>query len=85
MIESLDKKTNAVLIALVEGRELTLLVRRLERSRSALQSDKAKLGRLIQACLGPDIQIQAQSRPAWASTIEAIRERLACRAERRVG
>lgn len=40
------------LVALIEGRELTRLVTRLKRSRSALYYDKVRLGRLIQECLG---------------------------------
>jgi hypothetical protein len=83
LIGSLDRTRKAVLVALAEGRELTLLVRKLRRSRSALQDDKRRLGRLIQDRLGADILIEIQSRPAWTSTIDAVRERLACRAERR--
>ena len=85
VLQSLDRRAKLILVALVEGRELTLLVHRLKRSRSAIQGDKAKLGRLIQACLGRDILVEAQSRPGWTNTIEAIRQRLACRAERRAG
>jgi hypothetical protein len=62
VIQSLDRTAKAILIALIEGRELTLLVSRLKRSRTALQYDKAKLGRLIQDHLGPDILVQAQAR-----------------------
>jgi len=83
VIQSLDRATKAILVAMSEGRELTLLVRRLKRSRSALHGDKARLGRLIQACLGPDILAEVQSRPGWRSTLDAHREGLACRAERR--
>ena len=60
-------------------------IRPLRRSRTSLQYDKVKLGRLIQERLDPDILVQAQARPKWTSTIEAVRERLACRAERRAG
>ncbi len=85
VVQSLDRRAKLILVALVEGRELTLLVHRLKRSRSALQGDKLRLGRLVQSCLGRDILVQAQSRPGWTNTIEAIRQRLACRAERRAG
>ena len=85
VIESLDRTAKAILMALIEGRELTLLVRRLKRSRATLHYDKVKLGRLIQACLGQDVLVEAQTRPGWTNTIDAIRERLACRAERRAG
>jgi len=81
--DSLDRTKNAILIAMAEGRELTLLVSRLKRSRTTLHYDKVKLGRLIQACLGQDILVQAQARPGWRNTLAAIQERLNCRAERR--
>jgi hypothetical protein len=85
VIQSLDRTAKAILIALVEGRELTLLVRPLKRCRTSLHYDKVKLGRLIQERLGQDILVQAQIRPDWTHTVEAVRERLACRAERRAG
>ena len=70
-------------MALVEGTELTLLVRRLRRSRSSLQSDKARLGRKILEELGDEILVMVQTRPAWTTALDALRERLTCRAERR--
>ena len=83
VVNSLDRTAKAILVALIEGRELTLLVRPLRRSRSALHYDKVRLGCLIQARLGQDILLQAQARAAWRDTLDAVRERLACRAERR--
>src|ERR1019366_5567593 len=83
VFDSLDRTKKAILIAMAEGRELTPLVRRLKRSRTALHYDKVKLGRLIQECLGQDILVQAQARPGWRNTLAAIQERLTCRAERR--
>ncbi len=83
VIGSLDRTAKAILVALVEGRELTLLVSRLKRSRSALQDRKQRLGRLIREHLGEDILKQVQREPSWTNTLHAIRERLACRAERR--
>jgi hypothetical protein len=83
VLNELDRSTQAILVALLEGRELTLLVRRLKRSRSTLQGDKVRLGRLVQQHLGEDILVQAQARPAWRSTLDAALERFACRAERR--
>lgn len=55
LLDALDRTAKAILVALLEGRELTLLVKRLKRSRSALQSDKVRLGRLIREYLGNDI------------------------------
>jgi hypothetical protein len=84
VLDSLDRTAKAVLTALVEGRELTLLVSRLRRSRTSLQNDKIRLGRVIRECLGEDILIQVQVRPTWTHTLDAVRERLTCRAERRL-
>ncbi len=75
VVQSLDRRAKLILVALVEGRGLTLLV----------HGDKLRLDRMVQSCLGPDILVQGQSRPGWTHTIEAIRQRLACRAERRAG
>jgi hypothetical protein len=83
VLRALDRTGKTILIALVEGTELTLLVQRLKRSRSSLQTDKVRLGRLIREHLGKDILVTVQDRPAWTSSIDAVRERLACRAERR--
>jgi hypothetical protein len=66
-------------------RSVILGVKLLKRSRSALQSDKGRLGQVIREQLGEDILVAVQSRPAWTSAIDAVRERLACRAERRAG
>ena len=83
VVKSLDRTAKAILTALIEGRELTPLVARLKRNRTSLHYDKVKLGRLIQERLGHDILQQVQARPGWTSTVAAVRERLASRAERR--
>ena len=81
--DRVTEQVDQVLIALIEGRELTLLVRRLRRSRSALQDDKQRLGRLVREHLGEDILKQVQREPSWVESLGALRERLVCRAERR--
>jgi hypothetical protein len=83
VLQALDRTATAILLALIEGRELTLLVRGLRRSRTALHYDKVRLGRLIQERLGQDILAQAQARPVWTGSLEAMRQRFACRAARR--
>ena len=82
VVQALDRTLKAILIALLEGRELTLLVPRLKRSRTSLQADKVRLGRLIRERLGGDILSVVQARPTWRSSLDAIRERFACRRER---
>jgi hypothetical protein len=83
VLRSLDRTGKAILLALVEGRGLTQLVRRLNRSNSALHDHKKRLGILIKDQLGPDILTQTQARPSWASSLHAARQRQASRADRR--
>jgi hypothetical protein len=83
VLDSLDRIKKAILTALAEGTELTLLVHQLKRSRSALQDHKHRLGRLVLEQLGADILREVQTPPAWRSSLDAVRERLTCRAERR--
>src|SRR5258708_22296456 len=47
LVASLDSKAREVLLCLVEGGELTTLVPKLKRSRSALQTDKERMAKLI--------------------------------------
>lgn len=84
LVAALDVKTREVLLCLVQGRELTSLVPKLKRSRSALQQDKHSLARLVREHLGPDILRQVQELPRWLINVTANRERLACRIERQI-
>jgi hypothetical protein len=79
---SLDRGQQAVLHCLLAGQELTTLMPRLGRSRSALQADKRRLGELIRAHFGPDVVAQAQSRPPWRANVEAERAKHAARLDR---
>lgn len=85
ILNSLDRTAKAILVALIDGRELTLLAGKLRRSRSALQDRKQRLGQLIREHLGEDILKQVLLEPSWTNTLHAIREPFACRAERRTG
>ena len=82
LVAALDAKTREVLFCLVQGGELTSLVPKLKRSRSALQQDKRFLARLVREHLGQDILRQVQELPRWLINVTANRERLACRVER---
>jgi hypothetical protein len=84
LVAALDAKTREVLLCLVEGRDLTSLVPKLKRSRSALQGDKRCLARLVREHLGQDILRQVQELPRWVINVAANRERLACRIERQI-
>ncbi len=84
LIKQLDRVTRAILRALADGRELTLLVPALRCSRSTLQTHKQRLARLILECLGQDILRQVQEHPGYRNAVHASRERQACRWERQV-
>jgi hypothetical protein len=83
LIRSLDKTAKTILLALAQGRELIGLVSELKQSNSTLHTRKRRLGLRIREELGPDILSQAQARPSWTSDLDAGRQRLACRSERR--
>ena len=81
--QKLDEVAKAILRALVDGSELTRLVSSLKLSRSSLQTRKNQLAAQIREYLGEDILRQVQEHPGWRHGLEATRERLACRWERR--
>jgi hypothetical protein len=82
LVDALDAAALAVLQCLLEGGELTSLVPKLKRSRSALQYDKEKLARLAIEHLGPDILTEVQRLPQWKDNLVASREKMACRYDR---
>ena len=81
--QKLDEVTKAILRALSDGTEITQLVATLKLSRSSLQTRKNQMAAQIRECLGEDILRQVQEHPGWRHGLEATRERLACRWERR--
>ena len=82
LVASLEGSIRDVLQCLVEGQDLTTLVPKLKRSRSALQSDKHRLAAVVREHLGEDVLARVQDRPRWRDNIDASRERAACRYER---
>jgi hypothetical protein len=82
LVASLDATARKILKCLVEGVELTTLVPKLKRSRSALQTDKHTLARLAIEHLGADILVEVQRLPQWRDNLVASREKMACRYER---
>ena len=83
LVAALDPTARAVLGCLMEGQDLTTLVPKLRRSRSALQNDKDRLAQLVREHLGEDILVQVQESPRWTDNIAANRQKAACRYERR--
>lgn len=84
LVASLDPAAREVLGSLMRGEDLTKLVPRLKRSRSALQNDKERLARLVRTHLGEDVLRQVQEPPRWMDNLTARNEKTACRAERQM-
>jgi len=82
LLASLDGRAREILRCLWTGAELTTLVPKLKRSRSALQADKRRLASSVRAHLGADIVRQVQELPRWINNVTPRREKMACRAER---
>jgi hypothetical protein len=82
LVDSLDDNARQVLKCLVEGKDLTSLVPKLKRSRSALQNDKERLARLAIEHLGADILVEVQRLPQWRDNLVASRQKMSCRYER---
>ncbi|MCX6922617.1 MAG: hypothetical protein NT154_05290 [Verrucomicrobia bacterium] len=82
LVTALDGPIAEVLRCLIEGEDLTTLVPKLKRSRSALQFDKQRLAHLVREHLGEDVLARVQDQPRWRDNIDASRERAACRYER---
>ena len=80
--EKLDAVAKAILNAMVAGQELTTLVSRLGKCRSALQNHKDRLAGMIREEFGADVLALAGERAAWRTNLDSSRERQACRWER---
>ena len=80
---SLSARDQAIINCLVEGKPLASLARRRHLNNSTLLYHKERLALKIQDFMGSDILIQIRRKPNWKDSLDASRERLACREERR--
>jgi hypothetical protein len=80
---SLSARDQAIINCLVEGKPLASLARRRHLNNSTLLYHKERLASKIQNFMGSDILIQIRRKPNWKDNLDASRERLACREERR--
>jgi DNA-binding CsgD family transcriptional regulator len=80
---SLSARDQAIINCLVEGKPLASLARRRHLNNSTLLYHKERLALKIQNFMGTDILIQIRRKPNWKDSLDASRERLACREERR--
>ncbi len=82
LVAALDRTAAEILCCLIAGVDLTALVPKLKRSRSALQGDKDRLAQLVRDHLGDDVLARVQESPRWMDNLATSREKLACRYER---
>ena len=80
---TLSARDVAIINCLVEGKPLASLARRRHLNTSTLLYHKERLALKIQDYMGADILIQIRRKPNWKDSLDASRERLACREERR--
>ena len=83
LMASLSARDQAIISCLVEGKPLASLARRRHMNNSTLLYHKRHLADAIQNYMGSDILIQIRRKPHWKNDLDASRERLACREERR--
>jgi len=80
---SLSARDQAIIHCLVEGKPLASLARRRHLNAPTVRYHKERLALKIQDFMGSDILIQIRRKPNWKDSLDASRERLACREERR--
>jgi hypothetical protein len=79
----LSDRDQAIINCLVEGKALASLARKRHLNNSTLLYHKQRLATKIQDFMGSDILIQIRRKPNWKDSLDASRERLACRDQRR--
>ena len=82
-LSGLSKRDVAIINCLAEGKPLASLARRQHLNNSTLLYHKERLALKIQDYMGADILIQIRRKPNWKDSLDATREKMACREERR--
>ena len=82
-LEALPERERVAVEFMGEGRSLRDAAHALRVSDSAMQHSKRNVAVKILEFMGFDILVQIQRRPQWKQNLETIRERMACREERR--
>jgi len=71
-----------VVVLVAEGKTLRQVARHLGVSDSSMQTSKRRLGVKILEFMGADIMAEVRRRPQWWNSLEATREKQACRVQR---
>ncbi|MGD1085343.1 MAG: hypothetical protein ABSA47_11425 [Verrucomicrobiota bacterium] len=82
-VAALPERERVAVEFMGEGKSLRDAAHRLGISDSSMQTSKKELRVKILEFMGFDILVQIQRRPQWKDSLDATRERLACRVERR--
>jgi hypothetical protein len=80
---SLSARDQAVIQFMIEGNSCSAISRKLGVCSSTIQNRKRTLATKILEFMGTDILIQVQRSPRWKYTLEATKQKLACREERK--
>jgi len=80
---ALDERELAIINSVVEGRTFREAARASRCSDTAIRESRKRLVTKVLDFMGLDILVTIQNRPQWKSNLDATRERLACREERR--
>jgi DNA-directed RNA polymerase specialized sigma subunit len=83
LLARLTEREKAIVVYLLEGRTVADVAVAFKVSRSTMQQCKDRLVYLIQEFMGGDILTVIAQRPGWRNNLDAERELLACRYERR--
>jgi DNA-binding NarL/FixJ family response regulator len=83
LLTRLSAREKAMVTYLLEGKTVSDVAWALRVSRSAMQQCKERLVHLIREFMGRDILVEVLRVPGWKNSLNASRERLACRFERR--
>jgi hypothetical protein len=83
LLTRLSAREKAMVTYLLEGKTVSDAAWALRVSRSAMQQCKERLVQLIREFMGRDILVEVLRLPGWKDNLNATRERLACRFERR--
>ena len=82
-VAALPEREKVAIDFMVEGRSLREAANVLRVSDSAMQSSRRNVAVKILEFMGAGILVEVQRRPQWKQNLETIRERMACREERR--
>jgi len=83
LLTRLSAREKAMVTYLLEGKTVSDVAWALRVSRSAMQQCKERLVHLIREFMGRDILVEVLRVPGWKDNLNASRQRLACRFERR--